>query len=75
VYKITDSKKYKEKYKINPLQHPQTIIDIGILRIYKSPKINYVRKDVKYSTGSPKFMQTENSPLLFAASSTNGLKI
>ena len=47
----------------NPLQHPQTIIDIiiGILRIYKSPRINYFINDVKYSDGCPKFIEIDNS--------------
>ena len=73
VYEITDSKEDIEDYKLNPLDYPQTIIDIaiGILRIYKSPRINYVVNYVNYSPGCPKFMETENPHLLLATSFTN----
>lgn len=70
VYNITDSKKI-ENYKINPMQYPQTIINIasGILAIYKSPEIHYVLTDVTYSLGCPKFIELESS--LFPISTTN----
>ncbi len=61
-YRITDSRSHMNNY----LQDPQTIIDMvtGIIRIYKSPKVNYIINSVKYSTGCPKFLKTESS--LFA---------
>jgi hypothetical protein len=62
VYEITDSKKNIETFKINPLQYPQTIFDIsvGILRIYTSPRIEYVVNNVTYSPGCPRFLEPEN---------------
>lgn len=60
-YRITNSKSHKNNY----LQDPQTIIDIvtGIIRIYKSAKINYIMDSVKYSIGCPEFLKTESSLL------------
>lgn len=71
VYEITNSKKRIETFKIDPLQYPQTIIDIsvGILRIHKSlgPRIEYVVKLVDSSPGCPRtaLPETATSPHSF----------